>query len=36
MLMPSRYTREISIEDAIAEADALGVAHRIVGYRTFI
>jgi len=30
MLMPSRYTREISIEDAIAEIDALGVAHRIV------
>jgi len=30
MLMPSRYTREISIEDAIAEVDALGVAHRIV------
>ena len=30
MLMPSRYTRQISIEDAIAEVDALDVAHRIV------
>ena len=30
MLMPSRYTRQISIEDAIAEVDALGVAYRIV------
>jgi NAD+ synthase (glutamine-hydrolysing) len=30
MLMPSRYTRLISIEDAIAEVDALGVAYHIV------
>jgi NAD+ synthase (glutamine-hydrolysing) len=30
ILMPSRYTREISVEDAIAEADALGVTHKIV------
>ena len=30
MLMPSRYTREISTEDAIAEVEALGVSYRIV------
>jgi NAD+ synthase (glutamine-hydrolysing) len=30
ILMPSRYTREISNEDAIAQVEALGVAHRIV------
>jgi NAD+ synthase (glutamine-hydrolysing) len=30
ILMPSRYTREISIEDAIAEVEALGIVHRIV------
>jgi NAD+ synthase (glutamine-hydrolysing) len=30
VLMPSRYTQTMSIEDAIWEADALGVKHHIV------
>ncbi len=30
VLMPSRYTRQMSIDDALAEARALGVAHRII------
>jgi NAD+ synthase (glutamine-hydrolysing) len=30
VLMPSRYTQAMSIEDAIWEADALGVRHHIV------
>lgn len=28
VLMPSRYTRQISIDDAVAEAELLGVAHQ--------
>lgn len=30
VLMPSRYTADMSIEDAVAEAEALGCAHHIV------
>ncbi|NJD06974.1 MAG: NAD+ synthase [Methylococcaceae bacterium] len=30
VLMPSRYTADMSIEDAIAEAEALGVAHHLI------
>jgi len=30
VLMPSRYTQSISVEDAIAEADALGVRYQII------
>ena len=30
VLMPSRYTADMSIDDALAQARALGVAHRIV------
>lgn len=30
VLMPSRYTADMSIEDAVAEAQALGCAHHIV------
>jgi NAD+ synthase (glutamine-hydrolysing) len=30
MLMPSRYTHDMSVEDAIQEADALGVKHHII------
>ncbi len=30
VLMPSRYTAQMSIDDAIAEAEALGVAHETI------
>ena len=30
VLMPSRYTAAMSVEDARAQADALGIAHRII------
>jgi len=30
VLMPSRYTADMSLEDAAAQADALGVAHRTI------
>ena len=30
VLMPSRFTADMSIEDALAEARALGIAHRII------
>jgi len=30
VLMPSRYTADMSIADAVAEAENLGVAHRII------
>lgn len=30
VLMPSRYTQDMSIEDAILEADTLGVKHHII------
>ncbi|HBE92074.1 MAG TPA: NAD+ synthase [Gammaproteobacteria bacterium] len=30
VLMPSRYTHDMSIEDAVSQADALGVHHKII------
>ena len=30
VLMPSRYTHDMSVEDAVLEADALGVKHHII------
>jgi NAD+ synthase (glutamine-hydrolysing) len=30
VLMPSRYTADMSVEDAVAEAEALGVVHHII------
>jgi NAD+ synthase (glutamine-hydrolysing) len=30
VLMPSRYTAQMSIDDAVTEAEALGVAHRTI------
>ncbi len=40
VLMPSRYTARMSIDDAVAEAEALGVAHRTIpiepAFETFL
>ena len=40
VLMPSRYTADMSVEDARAEADALGVRHRLIpiepAFETFL
>ncbi len=40
VLMPSRYTAQMSIEDAVAQAEALGVAHRQIpiepAFETFL
>jgi NAD+ synthase (glutamine-hydrolysing) len=40
VLMPSRYTADISVDDALEEAQVLGVAHRIIpiepAFRAFL
>ena len=40
VLMPSRYTAQMSIDDAVAQADALGVSHRLIpiepAFETFL
>ncbi|HEY5790905.1 MAG TPA: NAD(+) synthase, partial [Gammaproteobacteria bacterium] len=40
VLMPSRFTAQMSIDDAVAEAEALGVAHRLISiepaFETFL
>lgn len=30
VMMPSRYTADMSVEDAVAEAEALGIEHRVI------
>jgi len=36
VLMPSRYTREMSIQDARAEAETLGVAHEVIAIEPLV